>query len=490
MQTQLLKSQPVQRNESLGRRRLWLVASLCLAIMAVTAGAIFGAVGLIGAGALVCVLAALWLPNVPAEYARGVLAGAAACVVLVGAGGHSPLPVAYTCMGIAILLLVFALFRARSGRMPQVSVVTVVLVSLYSAILLISTAVTGSTDPLRALLISGVAATAVAVGAQFTSEDFTAFSRILVAFAFVNVFYSIPDLVGSPLPNIYYTVDTVGGRHENVLLPGTTRAQGLVEHPIQCAFVLAAGVLLAATDSTRWNYRLNLGAAIVLTGGIVLTGARSAIIALAISGLVAFVLLAQTNRQRWLAVAMLVASGIFLTTSPLAAAFLEDSTSTLLNSGSFTHRAGSWEVVEPLMSARPWYEQLLGSGVGSVSELYARGVLMRWSPLETFDNQLLTTLATAGLVGLTIVVAAMLASFAGGERRTRVLIVFIAVMFFSFDLLQWIGPTLIFFVILGAAGSLRKTVPITGEQGRILSIGTSSSRHDKNYARFSRVIVR
>ncbi|ROQ39932.1 hypothetical protein EDF46_1567 [Frondihabitans sp. PhB188] len=218
----------------------------------------------------------------------------------------------------------------------------------------------------------------------------------------------------------------------NKLLGGSSlRVQGTTEHPIPYAVVLLVGALALGV---RWAAHASLlrVAAVALIGlGLVLSGTRSAIVALALGG--AYLVLSSEASTRVLRVTVVALGGLVG-----AAVFLPviaDAVSTLLSSGSYENRAGALESV-PRLLGQDFAHVLLGNGAGSEPGLYANGLLPQ-TGFQNVDNQLVTSLATTGVLGAGLLIAAFLTGFASAARPGRVLILALATMLFSFDYLAW-----------------------------------------------------
>ncbi|GEM_PF-4051441 len=99
-----------------------------------------------------------------------------------------------------------------------------------------------------------------------------------------------------------------------------------------------------------------------------------------------------------------------------------------------------------LINARPTTEALLGSGFNSQSSLFQRSLLQDGN-LLVIDNQFVSTLATAGIIGLLALVGLVFAAFNGrGPSEIAILLAAVS-FFFIFDALRWLGPA-VFIIVL------------------------------------------
>jgi hypothetical protein len=127
----------------------------------------------------------------------------------------------------------------------------------------------------------------------------------------------------------------------------------------------------------------------------------------------------------------------------------------LAGTGSLTHRLGALEAVGRL-SGRTAAEVLFGSGAGSSSHLFDQGLLQTDGFLAV-DNQLVTTFATGGAVGVFFLLAAVLIGLLGGDRTTRAAALVPVLLFFSFDVLQWPATAVLLAVLVALGTSVART---------------------------------
>jgi hypothetical protein len=135
--------------------------------------------------------------------------------------------------------------------------------------------------------------------------------------------------------------------------------------------------------------------------------------------------------------------------------YLESSVSAVLSdvSGqSALHRLNSLLSISNLVFTRDVFSAMLGSGQGSVDSLFSKGIIEN-SVTHAIDNQLVHSLATMGLIGLAVVLTvfglALVRSWKLKDTSFPA-IVFVVLMFFSFDLLAWSVPSLCIIVFLVA----------------------------------------
>ncbi|WFR68063.1 hypothetical protein P9139_06965 [Curtobacterium flaccumfaciens] len=109
---------------------------------------------------------------------------------------------------------------------------------------------------------------------------------------------------------------------------------------------------------------------------------------------------------------------------------------------------------------------LFGSGFGSEPALRERGFLAQ-NGFDVVDDQLVTSLATQGLLGLLVVIALLIAWFRHGNRLQRALTVAMGVFFFTFDDLRWPAVIVLLVPLLTMRGTPSRTgsLPEAGAVG-------------------------
>lgn len=227
-----------------------------------------------------------------------------------------------------------------------------------------------------------------------------------------------------------------------ILGGGNMRVQGTTEHPIPYAVVLVMGALAL---SARWSSLVapvRLGAAGLMGLGLVLSGTRSALVALAL-GLVFLIFTSDRSTRALRIVTTILAS--------LVAVFaffpvISGALHTLIDSGSYENRASAIASVPGLLGQSARFV-LFGHGAGSEPSLYLVGLLPQ-NGFENIDNQLVTSLATTGLVGVGLLVTVFLTGFRSAGRAARALILAMATMLFSFDYVAWSSMSALLAVVI------------------------------------------
>lgn len=432
------------QSTDIGKLAFVFGAAASVVFVAAGADAITAAVPVIVGAVMLTVL-------MPRQHVLGTASALAICLALITTGSKAPelTNEAGTVGAFAFFTIGLVRSSGKTGILRR-SPLVATLAFGYSAVLTFASLTGPSTaSPARSIAIIALGLFAFYAGRRFTALDFRSFGTWFLVFALAQVVYSIPDVMGSPLPNFSYATFTGGTRHTNLLVPGAPRIQGMLEHPIVCAAILAVAVVIVVTSARHMKAVTRLGSVAVLVAGIVYTGSRSALVALAFALLVGMIIYAASRKSRVFWTLILGAAAVIALQLQDTRAYLSAAVDELFGSASYTHRSGSWSVADQLLGNRPEGQILFGSGLGSIDTLYDQNVIAKWDILRTFDNQYMTSLATAGLVGVLIVCLLMIVGTLRGSRVVKTFTVFAAAMFLSFDWLDWVAPMMVFFLMFG-----------------------------------------
>ncbi|TNM61046.1 hypothetical protein FHN55_17695 [Streptomyces sp. NP160] len=222
---------------------------------------------------------------------------------------------------------------------------------------------------------------------------------------------------------------------------GSTRSQGTFGHPLPLGLLLLIGISLLVKGPLLVSARVRAVLLLPLVGGLVMAGARASLAL----GVLVLVLWAgrRPGPLRLYAAAALVASSVALALSAAG-----DAVSDAAGSGSYTHRVGALVAVQALLSHQGLAEVLLGNGFGSVGRLTAEGLLHN-DGLTAVDNQYVSLLAQAGLVGLALLLGALLLALTGGRPGLRPAVWCCAVTMMLFDVFTWPPAVALLMLVLG-----------------------------------------
>jgi hypothetical protein len=304
-------------------------------------------------------------------------------------------------------------------------------------------------DLLRGLLTTALLAGCCLLAAHCTPADRDVVVAVVIALALAQLaFAAASAFLGLPAPwGLLGEAGSVFGRNE--LLPAVGgRTTGTMAHPIPFGTLMAAAAALAATAR-----RLRPVPRLVLTAacgsGVLLSGSRSAALVL-LAGLLAGLLWPGATRTGVAGrVVVLLAAAVAVLASDVST---HPALTSLEGTGSLTHRLGALEAVGRLLG-RPLPETILGSGQGSLRTLYADGLLQQ-DGFFAVDNQLVTTFALSGLVGVLCLVAAVGVGLLRGDRSTRAGALVVVLAFAFFDTLEWTS-TAVLLALLIALGTAR-----------------------------------
>jgi hypothetical protein len=300
-----------------------------------------------------------------------------------------------------------------------------------------------------------------------SEHDRMIFTSGLVALALVHSLLSIFELYTQvpPLWGYGHFPDGSPVLLGNPFLGGhVPRTQSTMGHPIAAACVVAVGflVLLLRRASLRpWVFATQLA---FLSIGILLTGTRSSVLGICVAIAFWFLVSAESKHRfgRLVVVALIVSSFLVVDLG------ISTLVGGLLDSGSYTNRADAIASV-PKLFTRDFSEIVWGSGYGSEPSLFSQGFFQQ-NGFNIVDNQLVTTLATAGIVGLVGLCILFLYTFGIAETQARTLLVFMIAMLFSFDYLRWHFMLVLLFALFGLASASsdslvrRQIIPANGRQ--------------------------
>ncbi len=264
---------------------------------------------------------------------------------------------------------------------------------------------------------------------------------IMVVVEFVIIF--LETVAGVPWVRSTIAADTSGTyvvRPNTILGDWINRGQGTVGYPIPLGnfFIVGLGLALFFPGLLR-RTRVIVGA--LALAGAVLTGTRTTLFAGAILVLVGAVVRFRRNLLTWI-VAVILAVGLAV----FFVGYLGQSDSS--GDVSFTHRAGSLASAFDLQ-ARGLLPVLFGSGYNvQVDRLASAGYFFSGSTAAA-DNTYVSILLSAGIVGMGVWVAAVIAVLVRGATWTRTVIIGFAAYLVAYDGLWWHLLAAVFWFMLG-----------------------------------------
>lgn len=423
-------------------------------------------------GALVFLTAIVLFTMAPGRSIKICVGASTLAVILVPVArleaGSAGLRAA-TIVGLLVLTGV-AVFRSGGFRMDAVGGLVVVLVALTGAV------ATYSPFPgaiLQWALISATLVCGYVQGAILYNLNLVSWaSRTFVTIAVVFGLYAIVESAFGLQPlwrggNIRPNGESIA--MASTILPGLSRAQATLAHPLPLAFILLLALAVALIVPARRRSRQLLTVAVLL-GGMVATGSRNALVFALLVLLVAWA--RRLNHARVLIYMLAVASvGVGL-------ALLINSN--LVETGSFTHRVGALESVNRLFGEQSMRNLAFGTGADGIIDLFSRGVLQD-DGLHAVDNQYVFSLAASGVVGLLATVAAFVIAALRGSEVVRLGVAVIALQAVVFDLLAWPATALLAWMLVGMAGpktrALFREIEADRDIGRSVLSTTTGGQH-------------
>jgi hypothetical protein len=410
-----------------------------------------------GVGLLVLLVAT------PIGVLRGVAAVAAVAVGYVVAPNNGPHRTQYEGIAVVVAVLVAALARTLGqDRRLRVGVGGLVGSAAYLGLFLASTAVsryaTGAVD--LAFAVAAPAILMVLVGRRFTGADLRVFARGFIGLAILQVLASVIDVFVRPVPFLGYWYYK---RSTNELLGSVIpRAQGLAGHPILLSTVLGVAILLNWRNLAQLRRGLSVSVTVLLVFGFALSGTRSGLVALVVAlGSLAIVNATSTGRRARNVVLLLVLALVGAANQSIADGVARRVAS-LGQSGSFYHRAAALSGLPELLASWDLPTLLLGLGRGSEQSVFGAGFLQQ-DGLTIIDNQFVTTVVVGGLVGLGALSVLVVRTIVRSTATLRATMIFTVVMFNSFDILRWIGPSLVVFLLIALADNPQVRPPARPE---------------------------
>ncbi|TIH35583.1 O-antigen ligase family protein [Subtercola vilae] len=426
------------------------IASIVVAIVGALLAAAAGAqnplvIGLLGLAALIMLL------SVPAETVRGVSAALSLAVAFSLAPNNATRGTIYIGVYVALAIIVVGLVRGRHMQKQKGLRPTALILGItYLAVLFFSTLFSAvASDPMEQLLLTVAPGLGMIIlGRRFTKDDMRVFCRGFVAFAMLQVVVAIIDFLGVPIPFLGYSI-FAGDRLYNSLLGNSVpREQALAGHPIIFALILIIAVVMLWRNEVHASTIVRLTLFVALAVGLILSGTRSAILAMVVGVLFLAVVNARSTGARLRNIAFIIVAGAIGLTNSTLAGYVAGIISGLGDSGSYSHRAGAFESVTPLVTGEPTANLLFGLGAGSEPSLFARGLLQQ-DGFNIIDNQFVTSIVVVGFFGLALILAMMLRSAIWGNPFVRALMLMLMVMMNSFDMLRWVAPAMSFFLVIG-----------------------------------------
>lgn len=405
----------------------------------------------VGASLAVLVAAILfWV--VPRDRVLSWSAVAILAVATVFANNSVPRSLWVAAFAFSIVVAVLALLRAGSRRRPPAAFWLLAVIWLW---IVVGALLAHSYSAQRLLIY---AATSVSIGllcARMSADDRRVVLRGLLWVMLLQTAIGVWDVfLGGGTPLWGYRGSLVPTNH--LFSADVTRAQGTMGHPIVFGMFAGLGFILAWSNQIGLGWRARLLWLGVAATGLVISGTRSAIAAVAAT--VVFHLVLRPSIAVW--IRNVVIGGTIAGIIAILNFGITERVNALIDSGSWVHRLASLTSVPTLVGRDPG-EAWFGSGFGSEQSLFQDGYIKLTYGLEVVDNFWVYLLGTTGIVGVSIFLGCIIAAFVMADRQGRVMLAYVVAMGFSFDLFVWLFIGVLFGFLMPMSSRL-ETEPIGG----------------------------
>lgn len=378
---------------------------------------------------------------------RGVVVAIVSAVQVLAWSHVVPLDIRNAVVVASLIVLVLVAASPRLGQSRR-ALPVLMLTTAYFGMGLVATVLGYPAGTGLLLRLAGLSIMLVVVVRQFTAPDLRALLDGLLASALLQSALGVIEfMIGHPVLWGYKTYEN--GRalfNENPLLGGdVVRIQGTTGHWIPFAVIVSSGVLALVIGWRRYHRSVRALGVVLFPVCLVLSGARSAILGL-LAALV--VLLAGSRSAKAVVRNVIIAIGgaaVLIVASPDIASGVDE----FLTTGSFLNRMGN-VAAAPGLVERPFPQSFFGSGADSQTGLFAQGLLLQ-NGFDVIDNQLVSTLATQGVLGLGLLIALLIVGFVRAGRVGRAFILMMTSLLFSFDYFLLTSMLTLLFVFLPLA---------------------------------------
>jgi hypothetical protein len=364
-----------------------------------------------------------------AQLRRGAAIGAILVILVavpftrIPSGGEVTVSVAIACAALSVL--------GVAGTRPRPTLAG----AAGTALVLLLVVVTASSPDRAALLrlapfvVASGPLLLLAAGQDRVGRTRTL--RLVVVLAAVeSVLALVEPLLASPQlwAPAKITAAGVAKTLANPLLPDLVRSQGTLGHPLTLGVLLLVAFALLVRNAAGLPVRPRIAAAVVLLGGLAVSGSRSSLF---IAVLLGVVLVPRWRFGRRTVIALAVAVVAVVGGAVLAAPVL----ARWAASGSTTHRLGALDAVPGLLHQPP-LRLLLGNGWASSNRIFDQGLLQN-DGLKAVDEQFVLMLSQGGLLGLALLVLLLVLAVRHAGRALLPALLAVVVTMLVFDMLAW-----------------------------------------------------
>lgn len=389
---------------------------------------------------------------VPRNRVAGIACAGAVLAVCSKAQHGSVVP------GVVVALFALAVFR-RPRVLASVPKGIAIPGALFLLVLLFATATHHDPKSFSYLAIDAfVGGTFLIWGCSLNANERQLVQRTVITVAVIASLYAAAEPLAGlrDLGPSITTTNTFGAPVDlsnGILGHGWIRSAVTFGQPLVLSlFLLCAGSLAYAhiqKTALRW---LILS---TIVGGMLFAGGRSSIVVLlAIIGL-------GIGRRSSDKAAKTLRLLTFAAGATYAGVLLETAIQDFSQTGDLTHRLGAISAAGRLLTQQTSVPMLFGNGVFSAPRLFSEG-LLQTDGFHAVDNQLLTTLAEGGVVGLVLLVWLCVAAARRSRLADRPLLLAICSSFFMFDVTLWWLSVALLGLAIGLASNTNSDSPIAG----------------------------
>ncbi|WP_322544622.1 hypothetical protein U2G91_22270 [Rhodococcoides fascians] len=274
--------------------------------------------------------------------------------------------------------------------------------------------------------------------------------RVVVWAATIEGIYSVFEAVFQPGPLWGYSRLNANGLPillESQIFDGVIRAQGTLGQPLVLAFLMVVGIGLVVGFRPMPRQWLNFVVILVCLAGILAAGSRSGLA-------VAVVILLFSARQPLSRVILGLYAAVSAIVLLTMSGFWESQVfQRFLNSDSLGHRQSSFSSLGQLLTEQGAVNLMVGNGFWSTIRLYREGVLPSAGGFYAVDNQLISTLAEVGLIGVLAMAGLAVFAVIQGDRRLMWAVVATFAMWWTFEVMMWPSSYALLIVAVGLAAS-------------------------------------
>ncbi len=348
----------------------------------------------------------------------------------------------YLIIGVLVVVAAVGYSASRSRFSRR----TLILLTVFMGVNAISTALSGSGSGfLKFTLMLVPALSAFLLTGRLDHIGRRNVSIAIVALAVAEALIAIPEPFR--YPHKLWAFAAVEGIEtpSNNVIAGLTRAQATMGHPLPLGLLAMIGLaLLLRVVEPRAFIKWPL--ALILVAAVFMAGSRNSLILAAILFLFYPGRKLTSARLMWAGIVGAVGVIVGLLTNQLNFSAVD----TLVNSGSYSHRAAALDAFVQLLSRQDFTHTMIGNGFGGIPALFRAG-LLQTDGFEVVDNQFVAQLGQAGLVGMIALLVFTARPLVARDWHWRGATLVILANCMIYDWLSWPSSAALALFVLGSA---------------------------------------